>query len=330
MRYAVLGAGPIGATLAGSLAIAGQEVFLVDPLERIIDPITKNGLHLVISSDLGKEGTPYTANVHASTAADNIGPVDVVALATKGFHTRGAIENIRKLSDGHTVILSVQNGLGNADILEEQFPGQVAYSVVVLGGQPAGPGAYAATLGAGEVHLPVSTSHTAVVPVLQRMSQEAAASPMCIRYMEKKEIDKKLWNKLCLNVVVNSINAIHEGPMDALFCLPQGIELANLVVDEALAVAHALGVDIRREDVSLVPTQTQPKITEGYRHYPSMCLDVVHHRRVEDEFINGAIVREGKKVGVPTPYNHALSLLMQIIEQSYDSRYTVTHKEENT
>lgn len=328
MKYAVLGAGPIGATLAGCLAIAGQEVYLIDPLERVIDPINESGLKLILSSDLGTKGQEYIVKLNASTSADGIGAVDVVALATKGFHTRSATENIKKLSDENTAVLSVQNGLGNADILEEYFPGQVAYSVVVLGGRAEGSGVYSATLGKNDIHLPVTSLHEAVKEKLLRMEKDIAPSPYRVKYMEKKDIDKKLWNKLCLNVVVNSICAINEGTMDSVFCLPQGVELANLVIDEALAVAHGLGVEISREDISMVPEEVQEKITEGYRHYPSMCLDVVNRRRVEDEFINGAIVREGKKLGIPTPYNHALSLLMQIIEQSYDSRYTSVNKGE--
>lgn len=328
MKYAVLGAGPIGSILAGCLALSGHEVHLVDPLERIIEPIQKNGLKLILSKNLGQEGTTYIANVHASTTAEGIGPCDVVALATKGFHTRSAITNIKALADKNTTILSVQNGLGNADILEEHFPGQVAYSVVILGGRPVFPGVYAGTLTAGEIHLPISTAHADVIPKLVKMSEEMDENLFNIKYLEKKSIDKKLWNKLCLNAVVNAINAIHEGPMDALFSLPQGIELSNLVIDEALAVANKLGVDIKREEVTMVPLAPEPKIKEGYRHYPSMCMDVIHRRRVEDEFINGAIVREGKRVGVPTPYNHALSLLMQIIEQTYEDRYTTVNKME--
>lgn len=329
MKYAVLGAGPIGATLAGCLALSGQEVHLIDPLAHIIEPIQKHGLKLILSKNLGQEGTTRIADVYASTTTEGIGPCDVVALATKGFHTRSAIANIKALSDQNTTVLSVQNGLGNADILEEHFPGQVAYSVVIFGGRPVSPGVYAATITDGEIHLPVSSAHANVIPKLIKMSEEMDEKLFNIKYLEKKSIDKKLWNKLCLNAVVNSINAIHEGPMDALFSLPQGIELSNLVVDEALAVANKLGVDIKREEVTMVPLEPEPKIKEGYRHYPSMCMDVVHHRRLEDEFINGAIVREGKKVGVPTPYNHALSLLMQVIERTYEDRYTTVNKMES-
>lgn len=326
MKIAVLGAGPIGASLAGFLKMQGEEVWLIDPVEEIIIPIQEKGLTFYVSNSFDEtaEVTKYETAIDASIVPDGIGIMDVVVVAVKGFDTRGAIESIRLLADGHTLILSTQNGLGNADILEEVFPGQVGYGVIVLAGnhKEDEPGAYSMTMYTKTIHLPVTSRHERMVPVLESLEATLKETPYNLVYMDVAKVDKLLWKKLCLNIVVNPINSIHEGPMDALFALPQGIELSNMVIEEALAVAKAKGIELTREQIRLVPMEVQRKLpANGHRHYTSMCMDVIHHRRVENEFLSGAVVREGKKLGIPTPYNETLSLLMQIIENTYEDRY---------
>lgn len=328
MKVAVIGAGPIGSIFGGHIAMEGHEVWMVDPQAPIVDGIKKNGLVLHMAQG---EGTPVVrkvAPVKATTNADEVGKVDLVIVAVKGFWTRSAVENISKVASPYTAILSCQNGLGNADILDEFFPGQVAYNIVVLGGAPVpgSPGEYTGTLSAGGIHAPGTTKYPEKIGhILEGLEKILEPSDFTFKYLPQKEVDKVLWQKLCLNIVVNSCTAVAECAMDAVYGEESGIELGNHIVDEALQVCNAMGVELTREEVDpYVPIFKREKFpNDTYRHFPSMCVDVINRRRLETDFLNGAVVREGKKLGIPTPYNETMHLLMKLVENTYQDRWAI-------
>ena len=133
-----------------------------------------------------------------------------------------------------------------------------------------------------------------------------------------ERLDKVLWTKLTTNCVLNGACAICQCTDDALFSCKEGVDLAKLIVSENCAVARALGIDLTPADIPMVYYEVMPRKQEGYRHFPSMAVDVQNHRKTEIDFINGAVVRAGENAGIPTPYNRMILLLMRVVEENYD------------
>ncbi len=113
MRICFLGAGAMGSSLGGVLSEAGLDVSLVDSWREHVEALTRSGLRL-------REGSEERlVKVRAATACLEIGPVDLLIVLVKSYNTRVAIEQAGALLANHTVVLSLQNGLGNEETLEE-------------------------------------------------------------------------------------------------------------------------------------------------------------------------------------------------------------------
>ena len=332
MKYAVLGAGPIGGSVTAALCVNGNQVWLVDPARSVTEVIQQNGLDLDIAL---VQFAPADFHINVKPIAvltpAEIGEyVDVVFLAIKGTFTRSALDGLESIVGPDTVIISVQNGIGNEDILAERFGVErVAYTTVQIGGRTVAPGHLSCNITSVTRerggHLPMSAESSALETKLRKIAEEGNTDWFEFRYMPKAELDKMRWGKLILNAVVNSIGAVTEGCMDSQQSLQSGVDYGEKIMEEGIAIAQAYGVNIARKDIHL-PSEVRPKVTEGYRHYTSMCMDVVNHRLTENEFINGAIVNGGKKFDIPTPYNQAIYWLIDIIEHTYEDRYSVYSK----
>lgn len=321
MKYVIIGGGPIGGGLGGLLSLAGEEVCLIDHNKENVAAINKDGLRLTIADNRLHTERDAVAKLSAFVSAENVGIADVVVLSTKCCQTRDAAQSIRKVSDGHTTIIVNQNGLGSLDILKEYFPEkQLAYTAVEYGGRRVGPGEIYLIASSGQVNLPVTSVDCSREDVLLLMSKRLATQGFCMTYYSRAQMDHKVWIKLTNNCVLSATCALAHCTIDGFFSCLEGIELAEKIIQENCAVANATGIPLTLADIHSVPTTVQPKIQGGYRHFPSMVADVDRKRVTENAFLNGAVSRIGKAVGVPTPYNDTISALISIVEQNYDCR----------
>lgn len=320
MKYAVIGAGAIGGGIAARLFMAGEDVWLIDTAADHIGKIMSDGL--TIELDYGVRQETKNLKIKAAADAAGIGKVDVVIVAVKGTVTRMTIPTIRELAGTDTLILSDQNGLGNDGILQEFFPKeQIGYSVVSYGGHRSGTGAVFSQVSVGNLHLAVTAYDEKQREKLVEMSRSLEKVDFKMICCSKAELDKLLWAKLTTNCVLNGTCAVCQCTADGFFSCQAGIDLTKKIVEENCSVARGLGIDLKPEDVPMISYTVQQKAEEGYRHFPSMVPDVGERRKTEVDFINGAVVREGQKLGIPTPYNEAISLLIKVIESNYDYRY---------
>lgn len=321
MKYTIIGGGPIGGGLGGLLALAGEEVLLIDHNKENITAINKAGLRLTIADNRLHTERKAVAKLSAAVSAADAGIADVVILSTKCCQTRDAVKSIRQVSDSHTTIIVNQNGLGSLDILKEYFPAeQLAYTAVEYGGRRVAPGEIYLIASSGQVNLPATAVDPSREDTLLRMSSTLATQGFCMTYYPKIEMDHKVWVKLTNNCVLSGTCALAHCTVDGFFACQEGIDLARKIIAENCAVANAMGIPLTPEDIRSVPAEVQPKIREGYRHFPSMVADMDRKRATENAFLNGAVSRIGKEVGVPTPYNDTISVLVSIVEQNYDCR----------
>lgn len=305
MNIAILGAGAMGGVFGYKLYEAGHQVTLIDNRPEAVQAI--NGRGLMVEGLGGGRAFPVKAVERPALAT---GPVDLLLVLVKAYDTEQAVRSARNLLNPETVVLSLQNGLGNLERLA------AAVGREPLIGGVTGQGAYQLGPGrifhAGDGYVALGELDGRLSPRVERLAQAlegAAFSPVVI----SENIQALIWKKLLSNVAVNAITALTGIRNGQILEFPQALEIAQQAVMEAAGVAKAKGVFLP-EDPWEGPCQVI-KATAANRS--SMLQDVEAGRRTEVDMINGAIAREGQALGLPTPVNKTLAALVTVIQQTY-------------
>ncbi len=299
----IVGAGAMGCLFAARMAEQGATVTLVDVDRDRLSAIAGEGISL--KDDAGTR----TLRVGAALAADVAAPVDLVLLFTKGTHSAAAIASVAHLASPDTIALTLQNGIGNADLLAEAFGAER-----VLMGTAHVPADFTGksgvvTHGFGFLELGGFT------PEAQPYSQPVAELLERSGFKTKIAADANhaVWEKVAFNAALNAMAMICEVPNAGMDNEP-GKRIAASVVDETLAVAAAKGIHLEREQIL---STIASALKEHAHHKASMLQDREHGRMTEIGTINGAIAREGAELGVPTPVCETLTDLVRVIELAY-------------
>lgn len=297
---AIVGAGAMGCLFAARLAERGVRVTVVDLDRDRLSIIARDGITL--TDDNGSR----TVAVRAALAAEVAGPVDLVLLFTKGTHSAAAIRSVAHLAATGPTALTLQNGIGNAELLAASFGAErVLLGTAHVPADLTGP-ASVMTHGFGNLELGGFTaaahgSAAAVAALLQSAGFNAHVAG---------DINASVWEKVAFNAALNAVGMICQVANAGLDNEP-GRRLAVKVVDETVNVAAACGIRIDRERI--VAT-IDAALREHAFHKASMLQDRERRRPTEIETINGAIAREGARLGVPTPVCDTLTDLVRIIE----------------
>lgn len=299
-RIVIVGAGAMGCLFAARLAEQGAEVTLVDVDRNRLAAIAIGGIAL--TDDKGTRSVP----VGAAIAAEVAGPVDLVLLFTKGIHSAAAIASIKHLAQPGTLALTLQNGVGNAELLAEVFPADgVLLGTAHLPADMTGPAA-------------VETHGFAYVTLGGFTDAAHAHAAACASWLNRagfdarceRDINATVWDKLAFNAALNAVGMICEVP-NAGVDNEHGRRIATSVVREAVAVASAKGIAL---DEQKILATIDTALREHQHHKASMLQDREHGRRTEIDTINGAVAREGARLGVPTPVCDTLTDLVRVIE----------------
>jgi 2-dehydropantoate 2-reductase len=306
MRIAVLGgAGAMGGIFGGKLAAAGHDVTLIDVNETAIDAINTNGL--VIEA---KDGTRLTHAVRASAKPGDVGPVDVIMTFVKCYHTEVAVTAAKSLMGDGTVVLTLQNGWGNAQRISE-IVGEdaVAVGLTYHSGTLLGPG-HVKHPGQGMTF--VGELSGTITPRIQVIAKALRSGGFDVT--ESASITTEVWKKLCLNICTLPTSALLRFFAHELVAYDAVKHQMAELLREAVAVAQAQGIAIDYDERWQAITSLLEKAIGGKA---SMLQDVEARRRTEIDVINGAIVDAGLHAGVPTPHNQAMVWLVKAMEAKY-------------
>jgi 2-dehydropantoate 2-reductase len=301
MRVAVVGAGGVGSLFGGRLAAAGHEVWLVHRRPEVVEALRRDGLCLE-----GPESSERIA-VHATTDTREVGQVDLVLILTKSTDTAAAAQSARSLVDARTLVVTLQNGLGNL----EQIAAVVGAERTLLGMTYVG----AALLGPGRARLTAPGMTFVGEPGGQRTERvDRLARTFSTAGLPTEATDRlweMVWGKLVINAALNATCALTGASGESALRSPAAYELLGLVAEETAAVAGALGIALPYADAA---ARVRQHCRDVGPSKPSMLQDMERGRPTEIDAINGAVVREGQRVGVPTPFNQALLLLVKARE----------------
>ena len=303
MKIGVLGAGSLGSAMGAALAEAGSEVWLVSRNRAHVDAIRARGLE--VRTDHGER----TVRVDAAVDCAGLAPVDLLIVLVKSFDTRKAIEAAMPAVGEHTIVMSLQNGLGHEEVLgavvgrERLIAGRT-----YVGGQLLAPGiVLAGTQGkrtiVGELDGRITDRVRAVAAEFERAGLATTASD---------NILGTIWDKLLVNAATGALAGITRLPYGRLYAVPEVEATAIAAVTEGMAVARAAGIAISYAD------PREPWLAAGkglpFDFKASILQSLERGSVTEIDWINGAVVREGRRLGVPTPVNDTLVACIKGLE----------------
>ncbi len=308
MKIAVVGPGALGCLVSALLkSKAKEDVWLLDEFSDRAKKISSDGIKV--------EGLNATLNVkiNATANARDIGACDLVIICVKSYSTEDACKEIKDIVTDKTSILTLQNGLGNVQILNDQFGAdRVIAGVTNHGSTLLGVG-HVRHAGKGETVIGKADGRVLgairdVAAILTKAGMETKVS---------RDIDSVIWSKLIVNAGINAITAITGLSNGAIIEDEECRHVLRSAVQESVKVVKRKRIKLSYDD----PIQKVESVCRATSaNISSMLQDVLNKNRTEIEFINGAIVRQAKALNIPTPVNEVLTNLVKTIERNYQKR----------
>ena len=295
MKVAVMGAGAVGCYYGAMLARAGHEVVLIGRPSHV-EAVNARGLRLETKA------FDEHVKVSASTEPSAVQGADLVLFCVKSTDTEAAAGQIKPHLAPGALVLTLQNGVDNDERVRSVLPpsNEAAAAVVYVATEMAGPG-HVKHHGRGELVIAPSGRSEEVARHL-----EAAGVPTQI----SSNVRGSLWAKLILNCAYNALSAVTQLPYGVLVKGTGVTDMIRDVVAECLAVARAEGVEVPGDTDAAVRAiaQTMPS------QYSSTAQDLARGKPSEIDHLNGLIVRRGEALGVPTPANRVLFVMVKLLE----------------
>ena len=295
LRFAVIGAGAVGCYFGGILARAGHHVTLIGRPHHV-SAIQQQGLLLTTQT------FEEHIKLYASTELTAIHDADVILFCVKSTDTITTATQVKPHLSDHAVILSLQNGVENAELIRSVLPHQVIPAVVYVATEMVGDG-HVKHNGRGELVIGSSSDSEMIASVLS-----TAAIPTQV----SENVIGALWAKLIVNCAYNALSAITQLPYGQLVQQEGVPRMMEELVVECLAVASAAGVVVLGDSRGNVK---QIAITMA-EQTSSTAQDLARGKRSEIDYLNGYVNRQGLLHHVPTPVNHALTSLVKMLEKS--------------
>ncbi len=294
MQVAVIGAGAVGCYYGGLLLRAGHDVTFIGRRTHV-DAINAHGLLLDTQSFKGHLPAKAATDTAALTSPD------LVLFCVKSADTEEAGRSLAGRLRPETSILSLQNGVDNPQRLLGVTGHPVIPAVVYVGSEMAGPG-HVRHHGGGDLAIGAS-------PASETLAQTLDAAG--IRTTIADDIETTLWSKLVINCAFNALSAVAGISYGPMLEVEGTRDVVASAVQEAVTVARASGVsmpDDLLERIMKIPAAMPNQMS-------STAQDLARGKSSEIDFLNGYVVRKGAELGIPTPTNHALQVMVKLAER---------------
>ncbi len=303
LKVCIIGCGAVGSLFAAHLARKGEaEVWAYDVWKDHVEAIRNHGLRISGAAD-------FRAKLNATSNPSDIPRCDYGIVATKAIHTRDAIAQMARAFDQNSAVCSVQNGVGNEEIIAEHVR-YVIRGTTFPAGHPVAPGHIGFDIKGDTWIGPFEPTNTPMSKIEELAGVITRSGMNTIPLPDARGAQ---WTKLIFNAATNPVGAItllHHGAATRFG--PTG-QLFNDLIAEGEAVARALGIELHGDPRALV----EKGANAPGKHRASMLQDVLAKRPTVVDFMNGAIVTWGEKTGVPTPLNKAVWELVKGLEHGW-------------
>jgi len=305
MKITIVGPGAIGSLFGLSLMKTREDVHFLDHNQKRVQKLKKDGIKIE-----GVSGNQH-ANIQITDDPGQIGSSDLVVVCVKSYDTEEAIKRSKPLIGEGTMVMSLQNGIGNIQILEDEVGEEK-----VIGGitnQGANVKDWGHIIHAGRADTIIGKRDKKVLGPIRDVAKlfNKAGFPTKI----SKDIDGIIWSKLIINVGINALTALTRLNNGRLLDYDGTRSIMKKLVSEAVKIAKRKRVKLIYDDpiqkVELVCRATAKSVS-------SMLQDIKNRKKTEIDFINGAIVRQGANYNISTPANEMVTNLIKTIEDSYE------------
>ncbi len=305
MKIHILGAGSLGCAIGGTLAAGGSDVTLIARSREHVDAVNARGLVL-----RDADGGERVVRLAAATDARGLSPADLVIVLVKSFHTEAAIDGYKQAVGKDTIVMSLQNGLGHEEVLANAVGRErLLAGKTYVGGVFLAPGVVRAGV-QGKLTL-IGEPGGGITQRVRRVAAEFERAGL--KTTASDNISGVIWDKLLVNTATGALSAITRLAYGPLYALPELEATAVAAVAEAMAVARAKGVTLSIKEP--VDAWRMAGAGLGPDFKASMLQSLDKGSITEIDFINGAVVREGERLGVPTPVNRTLVACVKGIER---------------
>ncbi len=305
-RVAIIGPGAMGMLFSYFLKPVCPGLILIDHREDRAKRLNENGVRIDTMDGVKTVMVSTTAN------PSEVGPVDLVLVCVKAYSSSEAVKRSLALVGKDTLLLTLQNGLGNLEAITDLVPNsQVLGGTTSMGANVLEPG-LVKFAGAGETIIGQAKAGTDQAEKAAGLFKQAG-----LEVQTTDNLAGTIWSKVLINVGINALTALLRVRNGRLLKYQGSRKVMAEAVKEAEAVVQAKGLKLLYPDALARVEEVAEKTGENIS---SMLQDVRAKRRTEIEAINGAIVKEAERLGLSAPVNRALTMLVKALEESYSER----------
>ncbi|MBI5574631.1 MAG: 2-dehydropantoate 2-reductase [Elusimicrobia bacterium] len=300
MKITIIGAGAMGTLFAGLLSKGGNDVYLLTRNKKTEKILKKNGIKI---SGITKTIIP-SSKLKITTNPAEICCPDLVIILVKSYDTISTVPSIKKMAGKNTVVLTLQNGLGNYEILSE-FLGKKR----IIGGTTSESSTLVKSgdivhTGKGETIIEEGGFSGQIADIFNRCG---------IKTVLSDKIESVIWSKLVLNCAINPVAAISGVRNGEIIKYKNLFEVAVEAGKEVVTVAKKMKIKILFPGVAQIIKNICLATSKNTN---SMLADILSKRKTEIDSLNGAVVKIAEKLKVPVPVNKSLYRIVK----KYDFR----------
>ncbi len=301
-RIAIVGAGAVGGYFGGMLGRAGAPVIFIGR-RAFVDAVKQNGLFL--DTVQFQERVKVEASTDLAAARD----AEIILFCVKTTDTVETVRALAKVLAKEAVIVSLQNGVDNAEQIEAASGLKALPAAVYVAASVPAPGTVK-HVGRGDLVLgPKNEITERVAAVFNRAKIPCRISENLIA---------ELWTKLVWNCALNALSALGKVTYGEILASADAKQLVETTVYEVLAVAKASGIQpAGLEDPKAALAGAYKVAEQMAATRSSTAQDMMRGKKTEIDSLNGFIVRRGKELNIPAPVNHALFTLVKLAEEHF-------------
>lgn len=305
LSVAVVGAGPVGSIIAAHLIESGAEVVVCDISETRIEALGRHGI--VLQNTIQKT-VPVRETINRIRDLDRY-DLDLVIYSLKCPFLIRALEETVDIDTGEFFLLSAQNGIGTETDIASKFSRERTLRMVIN---------FAGNLSEEAVNV------TFFNPPNYTSALEEGGKEMEGRFVKllnsaglatesSDNLPVHVWRKAILNIALSPLSAITGETMSAVMSFPPTARLTEDIIRESVKVAEAEGIDLGRAFLE----SAMDYLNKGGDHKPTMLVDIENRMPTEIDYLNGKVEEYGRRHGIPTPLNSAMSAVVKFLESRY-------------
>ena len=300
MKIAVLGAGAMGSIYGGHLSM-NNDVYMIDKKEDLVEKISADGLKLY------ENDKDVIYHPKALLSSEGIGEVDLVIIFVKALYSRAALMENKAIIGDNTYVLTLQNGAGHEDIIEEFVPKERIIIGTTEDNGAILDNGYVRRGGKGKTNIGMLVEDKNGMLDKVKECFDGCGFDTHIY----SNIQQLIWDKLFTNVSLSALTGVLQVPIGFIAEDEYAWNMTVTLIKEAMQVAKAMGLEFDEDEMIERVRNTSINSPEGRT---SICADLKAGRLTEVNTISGAVVKAGDRLGVPVPSHKMIVNMVHAME----------------